>query len=200
MTVISKCGMWERNHHEGIIEDQESPDIIEIRRKDTTRRKSAKCTWFIMTKYRRREGAKKLLVTMNNSLHLGSNVATDVMSERFLVTEENQYHNISMTCSNRIGLNLLAPDGHTNRLNLVKYRGSTNQVTSSSHAISKKEKGRDIIIQVNNRCIGKYTQITKGKQTFTIIDFSIVMSLCTTVEKRLLPKTTNRWTSTTIGR
>ena len=145
-----------------------------------------------MTKYRRREGAKKLLVTMNNLLHPGSNVATDVMSERFLVTEENQYHNISMTCSNRIGLNLLAPDGHTNRLNLVKYRGSTNQVTSLSHAISRKEKGRDIIIQVNNRCIGKYTQITKEKQTFTIIDFSIVMSLCTTVEKRLLPKTTNR--------
>ena len=145
-----------------------------------------------MIRFRRREGAKKQLVTMNNLLHPGSNGETDVMSERFLVTEENQYLNTSMICSKRIGLNLLAPDGHTNRLNLVKYRGSTNQVTSSSHAISKKEKGRDLIIQVNNRCIGKYTQITKGKQTFTIIDFSIVMSLCTTVEKRLPPKTTSR--------
>ena len=145
-----------------------------------------------MTKFRRREGAKKLLVTMNNLPHLGSNVATDVMSERFLVTEENQCHNISMICSNRIGLNLLALDGHTSRLNLVKYRGSTNQVTSSSHAISKKEKGRDLIIQVNNRCIGKYTQITKEKQTYTTTDFSIAMSLCTIVEKRLLPKTINK--------
>ena len=145
-----------------------------------------------MTKYRRREGAKKLLVTMNNSLHPGSNVATDVMSGRFLVTEENQCHNISMIFSNRIGLNLLAPDDHTNRSNLVKYRGSTNQVTSLSHAISKKEKGRDLIIQVNNRCIGKYTQITKEKQTYTTIDFSIAMSLCTIVERKLPPKTINK--------
>ena len=145
-----------------------------------------------MTKYRRREGAKKLLVTMNNLPHLGSNVATDVMSERFLVTEENQYHNISMIFSSKIGLNLLAPDGHTNRSNLVKYRGFTNQVTNLTHAISRKEKGRDLIIQVNNRCIGKYTQITKEKQTCTTIDFSIAMSLCTTVEKRLLPKTINK--------
>ena len=145
-----------------------------------------------MTKFRRREGAKKLLVTMNNSLRLGSNEATGVMSERYLVTVENQCHNISTIYSNKIGLNLLAPDGHTNRLNLVKYRGSTNQATSLSHAISKKEKGRDLIIQVNNRCIGKYTQITKEKQTFTIIDFSIAMSLCTIVEKRLLLKTINK--------
>ena len=145
-----------------------------------------------MTKYRRREGAKKLLVTMNNSLHLGSNVAMDVMSERFLVTEENQYHNISMICNKRIGLSLLAPDGHTSRLNLVKYRGSTNPVTSLIHAILKKEKGRGSIIQVNNRYKEKYTQITKEKQTYTTIDFNIVMSLCTIVEKRLLPKTINK--------
>ena len=145
-----------------------------------------------MIRYRRREGAKKPLVTMNNLLHPGNNAEMDVMSERFLVTEENQYHNTSMTCSKRIGLSLLAPDGHTNRSNLVKYRGSTNQVTSLSHAISKKEKGRDLIIQVNNRCIGKYTQITKEKQTYTTIDSSIAMSLCTIVEKRLLPKTINK--------
>ena len=145
-----------------------------------------------MIRYKRREGAKKLLVTMSNLPHLGSNVATDVMSERFLVTEENQCHNTSMICSNKIGSNLLALEGHTNRLNLVKYRGSTNQVTSSTHAISKREIGRDLIIQVNNRCIGKYTQITKEKQTFTTIDYSIAMSLCTTAERRLPPKTINR--------
>lgn len=145
-----------------------------------------------MIRYRRREGARKLLVTMNNLLHPGSNVETDVMSERFLVTEENQYHNISMICSKQIGLNLQAPDGHTNRSNLVKYRGSTNPVTSLIHAILKKEKGRDSIILVNNKYRGKYTQITKEKQTFTTIGYSIAMRLCTTVERRLLPKTINK--------
>ena len=145
-----------------------------------------------MIRYRRREGARKLLVTMNNLLHPGSNGETDVMSETFLVTEENQYHNISMICSKRIGLSLLAPDGHTSRLNLVKYRGSTNPVTSLIHAILMKEKGRGSIIQVNNRYKGKYTQITKEKQTFTTIGYSIAMRLCITVERRLHPKTINK--------
>lgn len=44
MTVTSKCGKRGKNHHEGITEDQESPDTIEIRRKGTTKRKFAKCT------------------------------------------------------------------------------------------------------------------------------------------------------------
>ena len=145
-----------------------------------------------MIRYRRREGAKKLLVTMNNSPRLGSNVAMGVMSERFLVTVENQCHNISTIYSNKIGLNLLAPDGHTNRLNLAKYKGSTNRAMSLTNAISKKGKGRDIIIQVNNRCIGKYTQTTKEKQTFTTIDCSTAMSLCITAGRRLPPKTINR--------